>query len=348
MIPPCPVSEEPVQLTALVESPSHVCCRYRLAAFRPALARAGHSLQLLSLPRRWWSRARLFHALRGGDVILQRTLLPRWQLALLRRSARTLIFDFDDAVFLRDSYAPKGLHHAGRLRHFATTVQASDAVIAGNEFLRDHAARRTAAARVHVIPTCVDPNRYPLAVHTREGSGVCLVWVGSSSTLKGLERAASLLDELGKQVPGLRLKVVCDRSLTLRQLPIVFRTWDEANEAGEIADADIGISWVPDDDWSRGKCGLKVLQYMAAGLPFVANPVGVHADLITPGEAGYLCSTPSQWVEAITQLAGDPALRQEMGRAGRRRVEAEYSVEAGAARWLDVLDRLRPPAARAG
>lgn len=337
-----------MRLTALVESPSHVCCRYRLAAFRPALARAGHTLELRSLPRRWWSRARVFHALRGCDVILQRTLLPRWQLALLRRSARTLLFDFDDAVFLRDSYAAKGLHHAGRLRRFTATVRACDAVIAGNEFLADQAARWTDAARVHVVPTCVDPERYPLAVHERKGSGVCLVWVGSSSTLKGLERAASLFHELGKQVPGLRLKVVCDRSLTLRRLEVVFRPWDEANEPEEIADADIGISWVPDDDWSRGKCGLKVLQYMAAGLPVVANPVGVHTGLITPGETGFLCSTPSQWAEAIARLARNPELRREMGRAGRRRVEADYGVAAWATRWLDVLNRLRRLTARAG
>ena len=337
-----------MQLTALVESPNHVCCRYRLAAFRPALARAGHALELQALPRRWWSRLRLFHALRGRDVILQRALLPRWQLAVLRRSARTLLFDFDDAVCLRDSYAAKGLHHSGRSRRFAATVRSSDAVVAGNEFLCDQAARWTEAGRVHLVPTCVDPARYPRAVHARIGPGVRLVWVGSSSTLKGLERAASLLEELGKRIPGLQLKVVCDRELALRELAVLFRPWDEATEADEIADSDVGISWVPDDDWSRGKCGLKVLQYMAAGLPVVANPVGVHAGMVTPGETGFLAETSSQWVDAITRLARDPALRQAMGRAGRRRMEATYSVAAGAAHWLELLRRFQPATVRAG
>ena len=104
-----------MRLIALVENAEHVCCRYRLAAFRPALERAGHALELVPLPAGWWARLRLFRSLRGANIILQRRLLPGWQLFLLRRSVQTLLFDFDDAVFLRDSYARKGIHHAGRL-----------------------------------------------------------------------------------------------------------------------------------------------------------------------------------------------------------------------------------------
>ena len=338
-----------MRLTALVESPSHVCCRYRLTAFRPALERAGHTLDLQPFPRRWWSRLRLFHALHGADVLLQRILLSPWQLARLRRSVRTLLFDFDDAVFLRDSYAPQGLHHSRRLHRFAATVRACDAVIAGNDFLQDQAARWTERARVQVIPTCVDLGRYPPAHHEPDAASIHMVWVGSSSTLQGLERAAPLLEELGRQIPGLHLKIVCDRGLSLRELPVSFRRWSEATEASEIAAADIGISWVPDDDWSRGKCGLKVLQYMAAGLPVVANPVGVQAAMVWPGETGFLAQTPGQWVDAVRQLAHDAALRKTMGRAGRRHVEMHYSVEAGAALWLSkLLPRLQLRTAQAG
>jgi glycosyltransferase involved in cell wall biosynthesis len=337
-----------VHLVALVESPEHVCCRYRLAAFRPALEEAGHTLELRSLPRRWWLRLRLFHALRGADVILQRTLLPSWQLAVLRHAARTLLFDFDDAVFSRDSYAAKGMNHAGRAHRFAATVRACDAVIAGNNFLRDRAARYTDAARIHVIPTCVDPERYPLAVPVRRENGVQLVWVGSSSTLQGLERITPLLEELGRRLPGLRLKLICDRFLRLKELPVLASPWSEETEAEAIADADIGISWVPDDEWSRGKCGLKVLQYMAAGLPVVANPVGVHSEMILHGESGYLAETPEQWVQAIGNLARNPELRRDMGWAGRRRLEMDYSVAMGASCWLEVLGLIRPLAAQAG
>src|SRR5438874_534272 len=108
-----------MRVTALVESPNHVCCRYRLAAFRPFLEAAGHRLEFLSFPRRWWDWLRLGKELRHSDVvILQRKLVQSWQRFLLRRSARFLVFDFDDAVFLRDSYSAKGLRSGGRQRRF--------------------------------------------------------------------------------------------------------------------------------------------------------------------------------------------------------------------------------------
>jgi glycosyltransferase involved in cell wall biosynthesis len=338
-----------VRLTALVESPDHVCCRYRVLAFRPWLERAGHRLDLRPWPKRWWSRLRLGRALRDADVVvLQRKLLPVWQLYLLRCAAPRLVFDFDDAVFLRDSYSPKGLHSAARLHRFMATVETADAVVAGNRSLAADAERWARPGCVHVVPTCVEPARYPAADHRRRGEGVELVWVGSSSTLKGLEAARPLLEEIGRGVPGVRLKLVCDRFLRLDHLPVVGCPWAEGRETVNIAAADIGISWLPDDAWSRGKCGLKVLQYMAAGLPVVANPVGVQADLVRPGETGFLARTPAEWVEAARRLSADPELRRRMGEAGRRRVEAEYSVAAGAARWLTLLDGLRRPTSGKG
>jgi glycosyltransferase involved in cell wall biosynthesis len=335
-----------VRWTALVEQTDHVCCRYRLAAFRPFLERAGHVLDLVALPRGWWARLRLFHRLRGANVILQRKLLPSWQLALLRRAARRLLFDFDDAVFLRDSYSAKGLHDPARLRRFAATIRACDAVVAGNAFLRDEAVRWTAPQRVHLIPTCVDPVRYPTATHERTGKGVQLVWIGSSSTLKGLEANVPLLEEIGQHIPGLCLKLVCDRFLELCHLPVMACPWTEEGEAGELVAADVGISWIPDDLWSRGKCGLKVLQFMAAGLPVVANPVGVHPAIIRHGATGFLAAKPGEWVEAISRLARDPELRARMGRAGRLRVEAEYGITVGAMRWQTMLDSLADRSAR--
>jgi glycosyltransferase involved in cell wall biosynthesis len=330
---------------ALVDHPEHVCCRYRLAAFRPFLEQAGHTLELVTMPRHWFSRLRLFQRLRGANVIVQRRLLAGWQRTLLRRAARRLLFDFDDAMFLRDSYAARGLHDRRRRRRFAGMVRCADAIIAGNTFLAEQAAEWTDERSIQVIPTCVDPDRYPLAEPMRQGDGVELVWVGSSSTLRGLEAIAPLLEKIGRNVPGVRLKLLCDRFVTLRHLPVLPVPWTDVNEATEIARADIGISWLPDDAWSRGKCGLKVLQYLAAGLPVIANPVGVQIDMVRHGETGFLARTPEQWIEAVRRLAEDVELRRRMGRAGRRLVETRYSVAVGAARWIRVLDRLREPLA---
>lgn len=329
----------------LVDHPEHVCCRYRLTAFRPFLEAAGHTLELLTIPRHWWSRLDLFRRLRGANVIVQRRLLCGWQRTLLRRAARRLLFDFDDAVFLRDSFASRGLHDRRRLRRFIGMVRCADAVIAGNAFLAEHTARWTKPEHVHVIPTCVDPQRYPRAEPVCRGDGVELVWVGSSSTLRGLQAITPLLEEIGRSVPGVSLKLLCDRFLTLRELPVRPVPWTEASEAEEIAGADIGISWIPDDLWSRGKCGLKVLQYLAAELPVIANPVGVQVEMVRHGETGFLAQTPAEWIEAVRRLAQDPELRRRMGRAGRRLVETQYCVGVGAARWIQLLEQQREPLA---
>ncbi len=333
---------------ALVESPQHVCCRYRLAAFRPLLESYGYTLELRKLPRRWWSRLLFYRQLHGQNVILQRKLLPSWELAHLRRQVRRFVFDFDDAVFLRDSFATKGLHDGRRLRRFATTVRACDAVSAGNSFLAAAATRHTDAARVRVIPTCVDPDHYPIVSSKPQSGTVDMVWVGSSSTLQGLEKIAPLLEELGRTLPNLRLKLICDRFPRFQHLKVVPCQWTAATEAAELGIADIGISWIPDDLWSRGKCGLKVLQYMAAGLPVVANPVGVHPEMVQHGETGFLADTPAAWTAAIRALAADPSLRRRFGDAGRRRLESLYGVRAGANAWLAVLDSLDQRQSRAG
>jgi glycosyltransferase involved in cell wall biosynthesis len=331
-----------VHLTALVEGSDHVCCRYRVAAFRPYLERAGHQLEIVELPKQWWRRIQMFRSLERADaVVLQRKLMQRWQIYMLRRAARMLVYDLDDAVFLRNSYSPKGLLSRARASRFKAMIGASDATVVGNAFLREKVWLQRPDSRAHLIPTCIAPHLYPLAHHAERGFSAQLVWIGSSSTLRGLDVSRPLLEEMGRRCGGLKLKLICDGFLEFDHLSIVRCRWSETTEARELAASDIGISWVPDDQWSRGKCGLKILQYMAAGLPVVANPVGVQAEMVKHGVTGFLAETPAQWSEAITKLTHDPDLRRRMGRAGRERVERDFSVEAGAARWLLLLDELQ-------
>lgn len=329
-----------MRVAALVDSTDHVCCRYRLRAFQPFLAEAGHSLELHSRPRGFWKRWSIGRGTELADaVILQRALLSSAEIEVLRRRVRTLIFDFDDAIWLRDSYSPKGIESRRRCRRFRALLRRCDSVVAGNSFLADQATRRCAHVPVQTVPTCVDVGRYALARHDRPAGSAEIVWIGSSSTLQGLEAIRSTLELVGRRNRGASLKLICDRFLELRDLPIICRQWSEATEASEIAAADIGISWAPDDDWSRGKCGLKVLQYMAGGLPVVANPVGVQAQMVRHGQNGFLATTAEEWASAIGVLAGDPDLRRRMGQAGRALVEEQFSVETGARLWLSVLHR---------
>jgi glycosyltransferase involved in cell wall biosynthesis len=321
-----------------VESPDHVCCRYRVRAFAPALAASGIDLEIEGLARGSLARLRqLRSAGRAQVVLIQRKLLPAWQVGLLRKRARRLVFDFDDAVLYRDSYDPRGPLDRRRGARFARLMPACDAVIAGNDFLADCArAAGAVPANVRVIPTCVEPARYGPRASGR-ADGLEMVWIGSSSTLHGLERQRDLFRRLGREVPGLRLRMICDRFVEFEGLPVVPVAWDERTEAEELARGDVGISWIPDDRWSRGKCGLKVLQFQAAGLPVVANPVGVHPRMIEPGVSGFLAETADDWAAAMRTLAADPALRAEMGRAARAGVEANYSVSAWSGAFAAAL-----------
>jgi glycosyltransferase involved in cell wall biosynthesis len=323
-----------VRLAALVESVDHVCARYRLRAFEPHLRAAGHTLTLHPLPKDVWGRLAAARSVRDADaVILQRKLLSRPELALLRRRVRHLWYDVDDAIWLRDSYSAKGFDSRKRRGRFRATVRAAEAVVAGNAYLAEHATAAGARA-AWVIPTCVDLARYPVARHD---GGADLVWVGSSSTIAGLKAISPVFSAVGRSVPGARLKLICDQFFHVPDLPVVETPWRVETEAAEIAAGAIGISWVPDDPWSRGKCGLKVLQYMAAGLPVVTNPVGVHSEMVRHGETGFLATTEAEWVEAVRALAADPDLRRRMGAEGRQRVAERYSVEAGAALWLNLI-----------
>jgi glycosyltransferase involved in cell wall biosynthesis len=324
---------------ALVEARNHVCCRYRVRAFEGALAGSGWSLAIEPLATNLLRRLVQFGRVGEFDaVILQRKLLPGWQLRELRRRAKRLIFDFDDAVLYRDSYDRRGPHHRRRSDRFQRTVQVADVVIAGNAFLADCALKAGASPdRVRVIPTCIETRVAGPGDARRTTGGVDLVWIGSASTLAGLDRQRPLWERLGREIPGLRLRMVCDHFLRFESLPVVDVPWSEATEAADVASADIGISWIPDDLWSRGKCGLKVLQYQAAGLPVVANPVGVHAEIIRPGVDGFLPSTADEWVEAIRRLAGDADPRRRMGRAGRASLEANYSVNSWAPAFVAAV-----------
>jgi hypothetical protein len=338
------VTEDGMKALALVEARNHVCCRYRIRAFQPALEAAGWTLAIEPLGPGVLSRAIQFHRGRQFDaVILQRKLLPWWQLRELRARARWLIFDFDDAVLYRDSYDVRGPHHRRRAERFRTTVQVADQVIAGNSFLAACAIEAGAEPdRVRVIPTCIDARSARPAEPGEPRAGLELVWIGSASTLAGLELRRPLWERIGREVPGARLRMVCDRFLRFDALPVVEVPWSEATEGADVASADVGVSWVPDDLWSRGKCGLKVLQYQAAGLPVVANPVGVHPEMIDPGVSGFLASSDDDWVDALQRLASDLELRHRMGRAARRSLEARYSVEIWSPAFVAAVSGARP------
>ena len=141
----------------------------------------------------------------------------------------------------------------------------------------------------------------------------------------------------GRRVAGLRLIVIADESLVDSPIPIDFVPWSEEAESAALMRGDIGIAPTPEDRWTLGKCGFKIVQYMAAGLPVIASPVGANKEIVVENQTGFLPTEVRGWADSVAKLAGNVEMRQEMGAAGRRRVEEQFSVERAAAVWAGLL-----------
>jgi glycosyltransferase involved in cell wall biosynthesis len=314
--------------------------RYRIEPIRAALRPAGHWFAVEAMPRTVVGRLACLRRLKYSDVVIvQRRLISPGETALLRRSVRHLIFDFDDAVFQKDSYHPRQ-ESPRRMKRFQAMVRAADQVFAGNEYLAESAARHTQASKIKEVPTCVNTAEYTPAAHRREGSGVRVVWIGSSSTLRGLELQQGLWERVSQALPGLEFRILCDRFPEWKQVNVVPVPWDEGTEREQLAKCDIGLAWLPDDAWSRGKCGLKVLQYMAAGLPVVTNPVGVHRQMVRPGVTGFWAMRPEEWITALGRLMRDAQLRSILGRQGRGMVEQHFGTTLLVKTWKASLRQI--------
>jgi len=329
-----------LEIFAIVEGVDHVCTRYRLSAFQNALSNSGFDLKLSPWPSSLWSRLKLIRSLAGKTVIIQRKLIASSLVWLLRKTASKIVFDFDDAVFLRDSYSSKGIDDPGRLRRFRAICNASDAIVAGNGFLAHHARLASAKATIATIPTCVETNAYPLKQQHPANNTFDLVWIGSSSTLNSLKLIEPCLEAIGEAYPQVQLKIICDRFPVFKKLRTLECPWTAREEIQHISQADAGICHMPDDRWSEGKCGLKLLQYMAAGLPSIANPVGVHKEIIIHGKTGFLADTKDQWLNAVDTLLKNSELQREMGLNARWRAEQSYSVQANQNAWIHLLQNV--------
>lgn len=307
--------------------------RYRALQFFPLLQGAGFEPRHATGSGRVRAFLRMLREARRADVVvLLRKTYAAPLLWLLRKAARRLVFDFDDAIFCNSDGSPSPT----RMRRFARTLMRCDHVFAGNSFLAEKA--RAFNTAVSVVPTCLKPEKYDVAA-VKPRDTVDLVWIGSKSTRKYLVDAMPALGLAAQRVPNLRLKIIADFDLPEAPLPTLPVRWHSDTEAAELVSSHIGIAPMRDDDWSRGKCALKVLQYMAASLPVVSSNVGVNADAVAHGETGYLAETDEEWAQAIERLAKDEALRMRMGAAGRVRVNG-YALESVFARMQPVLAEL--------
>ena len=260
---------------------------------------------------------------------------------MFSRSKAKLVFDFDDAIWNHDvSEANKKF---GWLKNPAKTgkiIGISDLVIAGNQYLADYANRFN--NRVIIIPTTIDTDEYtPMPVKREEDERVVIGWSGSITTIRHFELAVPFLREIRKKYGDrVTIKVIGDGSYKNDELGIKGLPWKKEDELKELCSFDIGIMPIPDDDWSKGKCGLKGLQYMALEIATVMSPVGVNSTIINDGVNGFLASETSEWVDKVSRLIDDHQLRKRLGKEARQTVISHYSVKSQQATYLKAFNQL--------
>ena len=312
-----------MKLLILSNNPTRASFRQRIGVYRDLLKVDGIDSVLERIPKNLVGRWGLYRQAGGFDaVLLHKKTLNFADAKILRKFARKIIYDFDDAVM----YSPKepGKDKASRLRSFARTVGMADLVIAGNVYLAEHAKRY--CGNVHVLPTGLDVKRYDITKSKPADDTIRLVWIGSKSTLRYLEQISSALSQIGRKYSHVVLRVIADAFPEIPDISIEKVSWSQEHEVDDLISSDIGLAPLEDDRFTRGKCGFKILQYFSAGLPCVASPVGMNQDLVLDNKTGILAQTESEWVAALGRLIEDWHLRSTMGTEGRRTAE-EYDLD---------------------
>lgn len=338
-------------------------CRFRIAQYIPYLRDHGYDVTLSSFYSRdffnviyrgghWVEKAshfvsasfsRLSEAFGVTDydlVFLYREAIPAgppFVEKLLADSGVPIVYDFDDAIFLPSvSDANRAVGFLKSPSRVETIVRRSTHVVVGNEFLAQFARRYNDA--VTVIPTAVDTDRFKPRAVPSESKELVVGWIGSPTTFVYLEQLLPVLQEVAKTHP-FRLKVSgSGRPVNFPGVAVDVVPWSMADEVSLFNTCDIGVYPLPDDEWSKGKCGFKAIQCMACGVPVVAAAVGVNTAIIENGVNSFLASNAAEWVDMLRRLIADPALRARMALAGRRTIEERYSLRVTAPQLAHVFD----------
>lgn len=288
---------------------------------------AAYSRRIVALMKCWqydlfWIEYELFPWLPG----IVEMLATAWGVPYL--------VDYDDAIFHRYDRHPSRLIRMLFGGKIDGVMRRAAMVIVGNEYLHDRAVA-AGAKQVEILPTSIDLTRYsPCESASRDL--FTIGWIGSPATTHYLEQVREVFAQFCSKQQA-RVVLVGASDPGWNDIPYECQRWSEASEVGEINRFDVGIMPLDDTPWERGKCGYKLIQYMACGKPVVASPVGVNTRIVEHGCNGYLASTAQDWLQALTTLKTDIALRRRLGAAGRAKVEREFSVQANAPRLAALL-----------
>ncbi len=322
----------------LIQGFSVAASRYRVLQYIPYLKSEGVEATVSPYPRTLKENIQFFKTLPQYDVLfLQRKRFNQPRLGLLRRRAKRIVYDFDDAVMYRNSKAKDPISSTRR-RRFVEMIKHSDFVIAGNEFLKKEVFPFN--PNVAVIPSAIDQERYHLKTYPAHQKRVTLGWIGDHGSIHYLEKMRPIFERVGEKYPHVELKIVCDTFFDCDRMKVIKKYWNSEEEVADLQGFDIGLMPLVDDPWSWGKCGLKIIQYQGVGVPVICTPVGVNRDLVEDGENGFYATTPGEWEEKLSILIENGQLREQMGRKGRKRVLENYTYQVCAPRLFSILNRM--------
>lgn len=290
---------------------------------------------LKSFLRRWG----LMFGLRKYDaVFIHREAAPlgpplfEWIIAKLWR--KPMVYDFDDAIWLANTSAQNriaaGLKWHGKVKRICRWAHT---VTVGNAFLGDYA--RQFSSQVKEIPTVVDTvqqHRPPEQPQQELSVG----WTGSHSTMRYLDDFYPLIEELNRETP-FTFYVISNKAPKQAPDNVQFIHWTKETEIADLQRFQIGVMPLANDEWAKGKCGFKAIQYMALGMPALVAPVGVNTQIVRHGIDGFHCNSDAEWKKALRQLLQDAQLRQNMGKNARQRIVEQYSVEATQLSFIQAL-----------
>jgi glycosyltransferase involved in cell wall biosynthesis len=246
------------------------------------------------------------------------------------------VLDYDDAIFHNYDMHSSALVRRCIGKRIDYLMAGSNLVVTGNAYLANR-AKEAGAQLVEIVPTVIDLERYTIKKPSSvQMNPLRIVWIGSPTTTSYLKLLHKPLTELSRQFP-IQLRVIGGVEIAMPGVDIEVVPWAESTEVELIRSCDIGVMPLRDTPWERGKCGYKLIQYMACGLPVVASPVGVNCEIVCTGENGYLADTEEGWVDALGKLLSDDLLRQQLGNAGRKRVEEQYCIQQVVSRMARLL-----------
>ena len=310
--------------------------RFRTVQYYQALEAAGYDI---SDPH-WsikddWSRYLKF-AKKVDIVWVARRMLSFYRLHQLKKMNKNIVFDYDDALYMRSSRHEGQVALSKKLK-FNQVIKGVKTVVAGNEFLANAARQHVPDEKVFVLPTVVNSDWYA-ARSFEPDKEIVIGWLGSHSTLNYLQQMYPALRKFHEIGIPWKMRVISDAFPDWPDLPVEKITWTLDAEKAEVPNLDVGLNPLQDDDWCKGKCAIKAIQYMAGGAALAVSPVGVNNDLLAGGQFGWGPSTKDEWVLALKEAAENRQQTFDYGQAAREWALKNYSMESNVDKLIHIFE----------